>query len=163
MPLDSLIPPLAAAKTVRTIWAVKIERATVLRYTNRREGVTVGADTYVYRTGLEVGALAIAPEQSQISCEVSFSDADATAIDLVLDASSLKVPVTILRLWWNGSTWISETYLVGKLGRPYTDAFTTRIEVVSRHGRKGKATKTPWNSVLTDHEVLGPNAKIEVG
>lgn len=163
MPLDPAIPPLSAEKRIRTIWCIKIEATPEMLLTNYREGVTVAADDYVYRPGLEVGALSIAPQQLQTTCEISFSDVDASAVHLVLDSANLKVPVTILRLWWDGATWTSETYFSGKLGRPYADALVTRVEIVARVGRTGKATKTPWCSVLVDHDVLGPSTTIEVG
>lgn len=163
MPLDPLIPPLAAEKTIRTIFCLKVEATpATLRLTNYREGLTLAGDAYVYRPGISIGELAVSPEQLETSCEVTLADADAALAHLALDGANQKVPVTILRVWWDGVSWVAETFHAGKLGSPYSDALVTRFQVIARFGRTGKATKTPWTSVFTAHEVLAPGTTIEV-
>lgn len=164
MPIDPLIPPLAAEKTIRTIWCLKIEATpATLRFTNYREGLTLGGDTYTYRPGVAIGSLSVSPEQLETSCEVTLADADASVAHLTLDGANQKVPVTIKRAWWDGAAFIAEDYHTGKLGSPYSDALVTRFQVIARFGRTGKAAATPWTSVLTAHQVLAPGTTIEVG
>lgn len=161
MPLDPAILTLAAAKTIETIWLVKLEVSPVILATNYREGYTDGADVYAYQPGLSVSGVRRSPGEKTV-CEVSFADAEAEFTWLPLDSANQKKPVTIKRVWWNGSSWVEEIHFTGLTGRPGFEPLWVRIECVQRSGRRGKGSNVPWSSALVDHEVLAANTKIEV-
>jgi hypothetical protein len=152
--MDPLVTARYADRRQSAAYLITISATPTRRYTNYPGGLTVSAQTYIFRP-FTIGSVVETSDGAAVRLTVTFNNADNLLNDLVNDPAQRRKDVVVTKLHFNADFSIAGT-------EPWLEGFTAKPRLIGAHmeltcrsddGREGPSPDITYGDVLTAHEA----------